>query len=295
MRRLFKLGTFAALVVLLVGALSACGQPAENTDTNADQANQSAAAPEAEKPAENKDAAQEEPAALEGEVAVQAAASLEKSLNDIIALFKEANPKVNIVPQYAGSGTLVEQIKNGAPADIFISANQAKMNDAEEAKVVIEGSRKDMLENELVLIVPKGNPNGVKGIEDLTGDNIKKVAIGEPESVPAGKYASQTFESKGLTDALQPKLVLGKDVTQTLTYVATNEADAGFVYKTDAMTQADNVEIVGAVDGHDPVTYPGALINTSGQDNPAAAAFFEYLGSDDAAKIFDQYGFKVIK
>lgn len=283
------LATFLAATCLAFAV--ACGGPAEQTTKSEPQSSEQTQAGAEEKKADN--SKKETASNLKGEVSVQAAASLEKSLNDIIAKYNEVQKDVTIKPNYGGSGTLVEQILQGAPADMFISANQAKMDDAEKGSMVQDGTRTNLLENELVLIVPKDSKLGIKDIKDLTKSDVAKVAIGEPKSVPAGKYATQSLDSAGITKDLEAKLVQGKDVTQVLTYVASGEVDAGFVYKTDALTQKDKVEIVSVVEGHDQVSYPYAIMK-QGEKNETAKDFYAYLKSDDAKKIFEEYGFKVL-
>ncbi len=226
------------------------------------------------------------------ELHLQAAASLKYSFDEIIPLWNASHPNVTITGNFDASGTLAEQIKQGAPADIFISANQSKMNDVEKDGKVKEGTRTDLLENELVLIVPADSKLNISSIKDLTAAEVKHVAVGEPSAVPAGKYAQQSFESAGIADALAAKAVQGKDVTQVLTTVVSGNADAGLVYKTDALTQKDTVKIVGAVDGHDKVIYPAAELSTS--KNPEIAhEFLEFLKTKEVAQIFEKYGFKL--
>lgn len=288
--KLLALLTAAFCLVFVVACGGQGAQQAEPAQSQSSE--QTKTEPKAEEP-KKEEANKEAASSVKGEVAVQAAASLEKSLNDIIAKYNETQKEVTIKPNYGGSGTLVEQILQGAPADMFISANQAKMDDAEKGDAVLDGTRQDLLENELVLIVPKGSKLDIKDNKDLTKAEVNKVAIGEPKSVPAGKYATQSIESAGIHKDLEGKLVQGKDVTQVLTYVAAGEVDAGFVYKTDALTQKDKVEIVSVVEGHDKVTYPYAIMK-QGEKNEAAKNFFEYLKSDDAKRIFEDYGFKVL-
>lgn len=246
------------------------------------------------KPAESTQQASAGEKKLTGDVHLQAAASLKYSFEELIPLFNKHYPDVKVTPNFDASGTLAEQIKQGAPADLFISANKAKMDDVEKAGKVLDGTRKDFLENELVLIVPANSKLGITSLEDLTKDDVKKVAVGEPKVVPAGKYAAQSFESAGLTDRLSGKLIQGKDVTQVLTYVMQNEADAGLVYKTDALTQPEKVKVVAVVEGHDKVIYPAALLKDS-KSPEAAKAFYDFIGTPEAAQVFEKFGFKPVK
>lgn len=279
-----------ALTGALFGLTACGGNKAE--DTKAPAQEQKAE----DKKADNKKAEEkkDEASKLSGEVHLQAAASLKYSFEELIPMFNKKYPDVKVTPNFDASGTLAEQIKQGAPADIFISANKAKMDDVEKDGKVLDGTRKDFLENELVLIVPADSKLDIKGLEDLTKDDVKRVAVGEPKAVPAGKYAAQSIESAGLTDKLAGKLVQGKDVTQVLTYVMNNEADAGMVYKTDALTQPEKVKIVSVVEGHDKVIYPAAMLKDS-KSPEASKAFFDFIGTDEAAKVFEKYGFKLVK
>lgn len=228
------------------------------------------------------------------ELNIQAAASLKYSMDELIADWNKEHSSVTIKANYDASGTLAEQIKQGAPADLFISANQSKMDDVDKAGMVKENTRKDFLENELVLIVPADSKLSISKLDDLTSDNVKKIAVGEPNAVPAGKYAQESFESAKISDKVAAKLVQGKDVTQVLTYVASGDVDAGLVYKTDALTQPDKVKIVSVVEGHKKVIYPAALLKDS-KSPTQAEAFFKFISSDKAQAVFEKYGFKLVK
>ncbi len=225
------------------------------------------------------------------EIRLQAAASLTDAMDEIISDYTAAHPNVAITPNYDSSGTLSEQIIQGAPADLFISANQDKMDVVEQGGLLADGSGVDLLENELVLIAPKGNPSGVTGVADLDTDAVSFIAVGEPKGVPVGKYTEQALTTEGLLDSVAPKMVQGKDVRAVLTYVETGDADAGFVYKTDAMV-SDQVEIVTTVGGHDPVVYPAALIKDSDSAD-AARAFLDYI-EDEGSAVLEKYGFKAL-
>lgn len=240
----------------------------------------------------NSSATQEEKKPVE--VHLQAAASLHAAGDEIIAAYEQSHPNVKVIANYDASGTLAEQINNGAPADIFISANQAKMDDVEKAGHVKDKTRVNYLANDLVLIVPAGSDSHITSLQDCATDAVKALAVGEPKAVPAGKYAQQAIEAAGLTEALQSKLILGKDVTQTLTYVQTKDAQAGIVYKTDALKSDEMkaaVTIVATLQGHDPVIYPIAMIK---QENQSAEAqdFYEFLKGSEAQQILQKYGFE---
>lgn len=227
------------------------------------------------------------------EVTVLAAASLTDALDEIIAEF-EKDSDCKITPSYAGSGDLVQQIEGGAPCDIFISASKSNMDQLEEGEYINTETRKDLLKNTLTLISTVEKKD-VVSMDSLTSADVGTIAVGEPETVPAGKYASQVFDNMKITDQLTSKIVYAKDVRAVLNYVETGDADCGFVYRTDAllMDEANGV-IIGDVDEslHDPIVYPAAIM----AEPPAgdhAAEFFEFMKSDFAKKVFEKYGFTV--
>lgn len=238
----------------------------------------------------------EDTAASEGtEITVLAAASLTDALDEIIAEYnKECNDK--ITTSYAGSGDLVQQIQGGAPCDLFISASKSNMDDLEKDGLIVTDSRKDLLGNTLTLIATTEAADKVS-VDALTTDAVKQIAIGEPETVPAGKYATQAFESLKITDKIDSKIVKAKDVRAVLNYVESGDAECGFVYRTDALMLDDTKgKIIEDVDTdlHDPIVYPAALMKDSGEAQATAAAnFYEYLETDYAKSVFEKYGFAV--
>ncbi|WP_322922481.1 molybdate ABC transporter substrate-binding protein [Paenibacillus campi] len=225
------------------------------------------------------------------ELTISAAASLTDSLTEIQALYAKKFPNVKLTFNFGASGTLQKQIEQGAPADLFLSAGSKQMQALVAAKLIAPDHTLNLLTNELVLVVPKGSSSVPAAITDLTGNNIKRIAIGTPESVPAGMYAKQALEKADVWDTLQPKLVQTKDVKQVLSYVETGNADAGFVYKTDAL-EAKGVQIAftTSADSHDPIVYPiGVLSSTTHRED--AALFYAYLQTKEALAVFAKYGF----
>lgn len=229
------------------------------------------------------------------EVTVLAAASLTDALDEIIAEF-EKDSDCTITPSYAGSGDLVQQIEGGAPCDIFISASKSNMDQLEEGGYIDTETRQDMLLNTLTLIATIEKQDVVT-MDTLTSSDVGTIAVGEPETVPAGKYASQVFDNMGITDELNNanKIVYAKDVRAVLNYVETGDADCGFVYRTDALLMDEEKgAIIGDVDSdlHDPIVYPAAVM----AEAPAgehATEFFEFLQGDFAKEVFEKYGFTV--
>ena len=231
-------------------------------------------------------------AAQETQVTIYAAKSMTDSLNEIIEQYEAQNDGVKILANYASSGDLQSQIENGAPCDMFLSAAQTQMDALCDEDLMDTDSRSDLLTNEAVLIQPTDS-EAVTSFDDLTADTVKTVAIGDPQSVPAGQYAQEILTNLGTWDTVSAKAVLGSDVRQVLAWVETGEADAGIVYATDAAV-SDGVKVVcsAPADSCAPVVYPIALTK-DGAQNAAAKAFLDYLKTDAPAKVFTEYGFGI--
>lgn len=235
----------------------------------------------------------DEDTAEKPEVTVLAAASLTDALDEIIAEY-EKDADATITPSYAGSGDLVQQIEGGAPCDIFISASKANMDQLEEEDLIDTDTRQDLLLNTLTLIAT-AEKKDVVTMDNLTSGEVGTIAVGEPETVPAGKYASQVFDNMNIADQISGKIVYAKDVRAVLNYVETGDADCGFVYRTDALLlDEENGAIIGDVDSslHDNIVYPAAILKDAPQAD-AAADFYEFIQSDFAKEVFEKYGFTV--
>ena len=224
------------------------------------------------------------------EITISAAASLKDALNEIKPLYEAENPDIKLVLNLGSSGTLQQHIEQGAPVDLFISAGQSQMDGLEEKQLLINTSRVNILGNELVLIVGKDN-YAVNTFNDLNEPWVKHIGIGEPELVPAGKYAREVLTSLEIWDNLKPKYVQAKDVRQVLAYVEAGVAEAGLVYKSDT-TLADKVRIaaVAPENSHKPIVYPAAVIKSS-KNSAAAGDFIRFLSRPDVKNIFKKYGF----
>ncbi len=196
------------------------------------------------------------------ELNVAAAASLTDAAKKIESLYIAQNPNTKITFNFASSGTLQKQIEEGAPTDLFISAGVKQMDALAEKDLIVADSRKNLLGNELILIAEKNS--ALQDFAGLTDPAIKRISIGTPETVPAGKYAQEALTSLNLYDQIKPKLVPAKDVRQVLTYVESGNVDAGLVYKSDTY-QAKDIRIVTAApsDSHKPIVYPMAIIKAS--------------------------------
>jgi molybdate transport system substrate-binding protein len=223
------------------------------------------------------------------------AASAQDAVDFMAGVFNhDTGITVKVSP--GGSNMLATQIVNGAEADVFLSADEVWADSVKEKGFAAE--TRLLLTNSLVLVVPKGNPAGIKRPEDLLGARVTHVALAG-DHVPAGIYAQQALGAAHVYDDLEreKKIVRGKDVRATLSLVELGEAAAGVVYSTDTvMTMAGRVEVVYTFDekSHDPIRYPLVLLK-HGQQNPAARKWFDYLGSAKAAKIFETYGFRLLK
>ena len=224
-----------------------------------------------------------------GSITVSAAISLKDALGQLGPMYEKRVPGAKVTFNFGGSGTLAQQIEQGAPVDVFFSAATKEMNDVATAGLVL-GVPHDIVTNSLVLITPK-DQTGVMTLENLTAPSVKKIALGEPKTVPAGMYARESLGKLGLLGALEPKIVYAKDVRAVLTFVETGNADAGFVYVTDAL-QSQKVRTVATVpaDSHDPIVYPAAVLKNS-RNSELAKAFVDFLSGSDAMVVFQTFGF----
>jgi molybdate transport system substrate-binding protein len=227
----------------------------------------------------------------QADTTVFAAASTTNAMNDVIAAYGAKTGKT-VVPSYASSSTLAKQIEQGAPAQIFLSANTKWMDFLAKADLLEEGSTTDLLGNSLVMIAPKAEAKPVtiaKGMDlaGLLGDS--RLSVGDPDHVPAGIYAKSALEWLDLWPSVEPKLARASDVRGALALVERGEAPLGIVYSTDAAISKE-VSVVGAFpqESYKVITYPAALVKGADED---AKAFFAFLTSDEAKSIFAQYGF----
>jgi molybdate transport system substrate-binding protein len=223
-------------------------------------------------------------------ITVSAAVSLSESFKEIQTLYHQRAPQVEIRDNFGGSGPLEQQIEQGAPVDVFASASPREMNALARAGLIRAETRRDLVSNEVVLVVPKGR-TAVKGFPDLATPAVRKIAIAEPTSVPAGRYAAEVLKFLGLWDQVQSKLVFSTDVREALIYVETGNVDAGLVYETEARL-SPKVEVVATAPSgsHAPIVYPVAVLK-SAKDGGAAAAFVDFLFTPEAQAVFRRHGF----
>ena len=226
-----------------------------------------------------------------GTLTLAAAASLEKVFTEeLIPMFNEQYPDVVIEGSYDSSGKLQTQIEEGAPVDVFFSAATKQMTTLSEEGMIADDTMVELLENKIVMIVPAGNEERFSGFEEIV--NADMIAIGDPESVPAGQYAKEALTNLGLWDQVEGRLSVGTNVTEVLNWVAASSAEVGIVYATDAASIADQVSVIAeAPEGScQKVIYPAAML--SGSQNPEASqAFLDFLQTEEAAKVFEAAGF----
>ncbi len=283
MRRTNNTTKKAAVFLAAMMALTACGgsKPAETTEATT--------AAKESSTAETTTAAAE--AATEATILVAAAASLKYSYEEeLIPMFEAANPGIKVEATFDSSGKLQTQIEEGLGADVFMSAATKQMTALQEQNMIDADSVVDLLENKIVLIVPEGMDAKVTSFEDIAGADT--IAVGDPESVPAGQYAKEALTSLGIWDEVEAKSTLGTNVTEVLNWVAEGSADAGIVYATDAATTEKVVVIAEAPEGslEKKVIYPVGIVSES-ENKDAAQKFVEFLQTEEALAVFEQYGF----
>ena len=229
-------------------------------------------------------------------ITVSAAASLTNAFEEIAAAFEKSRPGVKVQLNFAASGPLLQQILQGAPVDVFASADSETMDRAAAAKVIAPGSRADFAGNALVLVLPTlgkaGQLPAPSTLAGLAAPAFAKIAIGNPATVPAGRYALQAINasSNPLASALQPRWIYADSVRQALGYVVRGEVDAGFVYRSDALSEKSRVRVAFEMPMAIPVRYPIATVARS--KNPELArAFVNFVQTDAAQAILGRYGF----
>jgi len=226
------------------------------------------------------------------EIMVSAAASLTDALNELKTPFEADNPGITLTYTFGSSGKLAQQIGQGAPSDVFLSASAKDMDGLEQKQLIAQDTRQDFTRNELVLITGAASPAPIDSFEKLSDPSLKHIAVGEPETVPAGRYAKEVMDALKLGDRLTGRLVYGSDVRQVLTFVESGNADVGIVYASDAVI-SDKVKVLATAnpEWHKPIFYPGAVIAAS-TDADAAKTFLSYLTSDKGKAILQKYGFQ---
>lgn len=223
------------------------------------------------------------------ELTISAAASLKEAMGDIEPLFNKKYPNIKLTFNFGSSGSLQQQIEQGAPTDVFISAGQKQIKSLKSENLMIDDTCKDLVTNKLVLIGPSDTK--VTSINDLNTNTVGKIAMGEPLSVPAGKYADEVLKNTKTYDSISSKLVFAKDVKEVLAWTTSGNADVGFVYLSDALSNKSSKIIETIPDNlHSSITYPmGVVKSTKHADE--AKNFTTFLSSEDGEKIFKKYGY----
>jgi molybdate transport system substrate-binding protein len=224
------------------------------------------------------------------DITVSAAASLTNAFKEIGAAFEQQHAGDKVLFNFAASDPLVQQISKGAPVDVFASADQDAMDKADGLKLLAAGTRKNFASNSLVLIAPLTGKVAIRGLSDLALPAVTHVTLGNPASVPVGRYTKAALEQAKLWAAVEPKAILGTSVRQCLDYVARGEVDAGFVYATDAAIVKDKVKVVATIPTETPVTYPIAVI-AAGPQAAAGRRFADFVQAPAGQAILAKYGF----
>ncbi len=237
-----------------------------------------------------KEEAKSEPVAL----TISAAASLKDAMAEIQTLYLKEAPDTTLTLNFGSSGSLAQQIQQGAAVDVFMSASSKEMTTLKDAQLMNDDTVKNILGNEVVLVVPKDSTTTITSFDQLVDPAISKIGIGEPSSVPAGQYAVDVFNFYNIMEQIQSKIINAKDVKEVLTWVETANVDAGVVYSTDAKVST-SVKVVATApaESHKAIVYPAGVVKAS-KNADAATAFVTYLSSDAAKKVFEKYGFTVL-
>jgi molybdate transport system substrate-binding protein len=230
-------------------------------------------------------------AAHAADVTVSAAASLTNAFKEIAPAFEAQNPGTKVLLNFAASDALLAQIAKGAPVDVFASADQETLDKAQAQNLLVAGSRRNFVNNALVLITPVDGAAHPASLADLQKPEVKRIALGKPEGVPAGRYAKGALEAARLWPAVESKAVYATNVRQALDYVARGEVEAGFVYATDAAVQKDKVKVALIVPTETPISYPVAVVN-GGPNAEAGRKFVDYLLSPAGQAVLARYGFQ---
>lgn len=271
-----KFLAIACMLILIVG-LSSCGNN------------------ESQKRSKNEETSVETNNEEKKDITVFAAASLTESLTELKDKYEKENPDVNITYNFDSSGTLKTQIEEGATCDVFISASNKPMDELEESdkaeSLISPDSRIDLLENELVLAVREGSDKDINSFEDLKSDKVESIALGNSD-VPAGDYAEKLLTNLGIWDEVSNKASFASNVKEVTSWISESAVDCGIIYSTDAKAAELNVVDRASKDQlKEDIVYPAALVEKS-NEKEEAKKFLEYLNSDQASKVFKDYGFK---
>lgn len=227
------------------------------------------------------------------EITVSAAIAFKNVFEEMGKRLEAENSSLRIRFNFGASGDLMAQIKAGAPVDVFASTGIREMEFLFKEGMVLKETQADFASNSMVLIVPTASTLSIASFGDLAKPEVKKIAAGNPNTVPSGRYAEEVFHSFKVFDAFGDKRILTENVRQTLDYAARGEVDAGVVYMTDAMTRQQEVRIAAVAPeaSHSPILYPIAVIKGS-KHEPAARLFVAFILGEEGQKILKTHGFK---
>lgn len=276
-----KVSKKVLVLIGIVGLIVFVGCKSGNSDKTTSSTKKSSAATESSKTTK------------ETKLLIAVAASLEYALKDeLIPMFEKDNPTIKVEGTYDSSGKLQTQIEEGLEADLFFSAATKQMDALVESSLIAKSTVVDLLENEIVLIVPSDSTIDITSFKDI--EKAATIALGDPASVPVGQYSEEALKSLGVWDAIQSKVSYGTNVTEVLNWVAEGSAEVGIVYATDAATIPEKVKVTAkAPEGSlkQPVIYPVGIVSQTSH-HEEAKLFEEFLESDEAIKVFESYGFK---
>ena len=226
------------------------------------------------------------------EIIVSAAASLTNAMTEIGQAFQEERPGIQVIFNFAASGSLVQQMLHGAPVDVFASASRQFMDRAQREGLIQTDSRRNFSQNTLVLAVPACAEITLDDLAGLLHAEIHVIGIGHPDTVPAGRYAKEALEAAAMWETLVPKLVFGNSVRQVLDYLRRGEVDAGLIYATDAIIGGNAVRVVESIESQPPIVYPIALTSDS-QKRESAQEFVDFIMGERGQAILKNFGFSV--
>ena len=221
---------------------------------------------------------------------VSAASSLSESFRAIASAYEKTHAGVRVDLNFAASGVLLQQVTRGAPVDVFASADRATLDQAERAGLLLTGSRQVFARNTLWVVVPPRTVRPPRRLQDLAGSGVQRLAVGNPDSVPVGRYAQQALRRAGLWPAVEGRVIRTQNVRQSLDYVARGEVDAGFVYATDVKAMSTRVSGAFEVPVEGGIAYPLAVVKHSGHPDEARR-FIQFVRSAQGQAILRRHGF----
>ena len=225
---------------------------------------------------------------LANELIVSAASSLTNVMNEAATQFEKSHPEANIILNFASSGTLLRQIERGAPVDVFVSADSETMDVAVRKDLIVDSAVRIFSKNKLVMLVRSDLDIG--DIRSLDNLSVKRIAIGHPRSVPAGRYTQKILEKAGIWEKISNKLIYAQNVRQCLDYATRGEVDVAFVYATDSRLVQNKLRVVSIEDASLDIQYPMAIVKTS-SNTALAEEFVSFLISEKMSELLKRNGF----